>query len=350
VRATFITGMCLGGEPAAHLLLLCCPGIGNVPMRHLFDRRLFHKVIVALEEQAPDEAGEQAAQLADRLPPYDICFNGVGDADLSADFLDDVRDLSAALTRPVLNPIERIARTRRDRVPDLLAGIPALLAPQVRRVSGEELKQLAAEPGDLTFPLLLRPAGDHGGDALLRLGDAAELAREAANAIHPAYYLTDFVDYASADGWYRKYRLVYVDRAVFPYHLAVSRDWKLHYWRSAEEMSRTDWMRAEEEAFLADWRQIFGAAAPAVEEIGRRMDLDYAGLDCGILPDGRLVLFEANAQMLVHLTDPVELFPYKHRYLPPLFQAVDAMVLKHAAAAHAREGSTTECTDTSQTP
>jgi hypothetical protein len=333
VQATFITGMCLGGEPAARLLLLCCHGTGNVPMRHLFDRRLFHKVIVALEPQHEGEQAEQAAELASRLPPYDICFNGVGDADLSADFLDDVRDLSAALTCPVLNPIDRIARTRRDRVPDLLAGIPGLIAPKVRRVSREALMRLAAMPGDLAFPLLLRPAGDHGGDALLRLADAAELARQAAGAMHSAYYLTDFVDYASADGWYRKYRLVYVDRAVFPYHLAIARDWKLHYWRSAEEMSRSDWMRAEEEAFLADWRKVFGAAAQAVEEIGRRMDLDYAGLDCGLMPDGRLVLFEANAQMLVHLTEPVELFPYKHRYLPPLFQAVDEMVLRHAAAA-----------------
>src|SRR3954462_10625801 len=189
--------MCLGGEPAAHLLLLGCPGIGNVPMRHLFDRRLFHKVIVALEEQAPDEPGEQAAELADRLPPYDICFNGIGDPDLSADFLDDVRDLSAALTRPVLNPIDRVARTRRDRIPDLLAGIPSLLVPKVRRVSAEELKQLARQPGDLVFPLLLRPVGDHGGDALLRLDGPAALAREAAQAIHPAYYLTDFIEYAS---------------------------------------------------------------------------------------------------------------------------------------------------------
>src|SRR6185312_11249116 len=99
--------------------------MGNVPMQHLFDRRLFHKVIAALEPQPQDEPGEQAAELAERLPPYDICFNGVADPDLSADFLEDVRTLSAALTRPVLNPVARIAATRRDRVPDLLAGIPA---------------------------------------------------------------------------------------------------------------------------------------------------------------------------------------------------------------------------------
>ena len=335
MQATFITGMCLGGSPAANLLLLCCPGMGNVPMRHLFDRRLFHKVIVALEPQAENAQGESAAALADRLPPYDVCFNGVADPDLSADFLGDVRDLSAALARPVLNPIDRILRTRRDRIPALLAGIPGLVVPEVRRVSGTELKELAATPGAVAFPLLLRPAGDHGGDALVRLDGAAALAEAAADAVYAAYYLTDFVDYAGADGWSRKFRLVYVDRAVYPYHLAISKEWKLHYWRAAEEMARTGWMREEEERFLADWRQVFGASgAAAVEEVGRRLDLDYAGLDCGLLPDGRVVLFEANAQMLVHLTEPAEIFPYKHRYLPALFQAVDRMVIARAAGAN----------------
>jgi hypothetical protein len=323
--------MCVGGNPAANLLLLCCPGRGNVPMRHLFDRRLFHKVVVALEPE-DEPPGEPAAELAARLPPYDICFNAVADPDLAASFLDDIGALIAVLDRPVLNPLPRVAATRRDLAPDLLAGIPELLVPGVRRVEGTALKPLAVTPDGLAFPLLLRPAGDHGGDDLLVIHSAEALGAQAETASADAYYLTDFVDYRSADGFFRKYRLVFVDRQVFPYHLAVSREWKVHYWRTAEEMAQLDWMRVEEEAFLADWRQTFGpAAAAAVEAIGRRLDLDYAGLDCGLLPDGRVVLFEANAQMLVHLTDPAEIFPYKHRYLPPLFQAVDAMVLRRAA-------------------
>jgi hypothetical protein len=30
------------------------------------------------------------------------------------------------------------------------------------------------------------------------------------------------------------------------------------------------------------------------------MELDYAGVDFSLLPDGRVLLFEANATMLVH--------------------------------------------------
>jgi hypothetical protein len=301
-------------------------------MRHLFDRRLFHKVVVALEpeDQPP---GEPAIELAARLPPYDVCFNAVADPDLAASFLGDVTALIGVLDRPVLNPLERVAAARRDLAPDLFAGVPDLLVPGVRRLDGDGLKRLAASSPKLGLPLLLRPAGTHGGDDLVLLHTGDALRTEVDKTAEGDYYVTDFVDYRSADGFFRKYRLVFVDRQVFPYHLAVSREWKVHYWRTAEEMAQQDWMRAEEEAFLADWRHVFGAAAAAIEEIGRRLDLDYAGLDCGLLPDGRVVLFEANAQMLVHLSDPADLFPYKHRYLPPLFQAVDAMVLRHAAAA-----------------
>jgi len=243
MRATFITAMCMGGAPAAHLLLLCCPGHGNVPMRHLFDRRLFHKVVLALEpeDQPP---GEPAAELAARLPPYDVCFNAVADPDLAASFLDDMQALIDALDRPVLNPLARIAATRRDLAPALHAGIADLVVPAVRRLDGAALTALAAASDALAFPLLLRPTGDHGGDDLTLLHTADALRDHAAQAAAESYYLTDFVDYRSADGFFRKYRLVYVDGEVFPYHLAIAREWKVHYWRSAEEMAAQDWMRA----------------------------------------------------------------------------------------------------------
>ena len=38
----------------------------------------------------------------------------------------------------------------------------------------------------------------------------------------------------------------------------------------------------------------------ALGAVGERLGLDYAGVDFGVLRDGRLVVFEANATMLVH--------------------------------------------------
>jgi tetratricopeptide (TPR) repeat protein len=64
---------------------------------------------------------------------------------------------------------------------------------------------------------------------------------------------------------------------------------------------------------------------------GRRLDLDYAGMDCTILPDGRVLVFEANAAMLVHLRESREAFAYKHRHVPRIIAAVGDMVLRRIA-------------------
>ena len=38
----------------------------------------------------------------------------------------------------------------------------------------------------------------------------------------------------------------------------------------------------------------------AIRSIGARMDLDYCGIDFSIMPDRRILVFEANPMMLVH--------------------------------------------------
>jgi hypothetical protein len=97
-------------------------------------------------------------------------------------------------------------------------------------------------------------------------------------------------------------------------------------------MARQTWMKREEEAFLADWASQFpkGAAEDALDTLAQRLDLDFGGVDCGLMPDGRIVLFEANPAMLVHLDDDRATFAYKHRYVPRIRDAVSAMILARA--------------------
>ena len=58
---------------------------------------------------------------------------------------------------------------------------------------------------------------------------------------------------------------------------------------------------AEERRFLEDPETALGRRAyAAISAVGRRMDLDFAGVDFAVLPDGRALLFEANATMFVH--------------------------------------------------
>jgi len=75
-------------------------------------------------------------------------------------------------------------------------------------------------------------------------------------------------------------------------------------------------------AFLSDPRAAIGAAAmAAIEAIGARLDLDYGGVDFSLLPDGRVLVFEANATMLTHLEADDSPFAAKNAFIRPIMQA-----------------------------
>jgi hypothetical protein len=114
--------------------------------------------------------------------------------------------------------------------------------------------------------------------------------------------------------------------------MAISPRWMIHYYNAP--MTENAWMRDEEHAFMRDIRAVFdGVRGAALREIAAAIPLDYFGIDCSIAPDGRVLLFEASAAMLVHANDPVDLFPYKAEYVPRIFRALEALFAKRLARA-----------------
>ena len=172
------------------------------------------------------------------------------------------------------------------------------------------------------FPLPGEPT-----DVFEKLDDAAVLtAFLAAHADHDRYVI-DYIDYRSADGFFRKYRFLFVGNEILPYHLAVGDHWKLH--RDATEMGHHTWMQDEEEQFLRAPEQIFGPSHyQALRVIRDCIALDYFGIDCGLDTNGHLVVFEVNASMLVHDQNPE--FPYKDRYIHRIKLAFDGMLARLA--------------------
>jgi tetratricopeptide (TPR) repeat protein len=284
------------------VLVLSGAGSGNVPIENLLPRRSVTRIKLFVEYAT---AADWAA-----LPDHDLVFNAIGDADLTppGPWQDNLRKTH----RTVLNPPENVARTRRDKLPELLDGISDIVVPRVIRRTN------AAEPVNLKFPVLMRPLGAHGGEGVALATSAAAIAPGEA-------YLTEYHDYRGADGYFRKYRVIFIGGVPYPYHLAISPHWLVHYFSA--DMQEAAWKRTEEAQFLLSPETVLGARGMrAIAAIGGRLGLDYAGVDFTLLPDGQVLVFEANATMVVHLDDCPLMFDYKHQAVPRIFSAFENLL------------------------
>jgi tetratricopeptide (TPR) repeat protein len=296
---------------------------GNTPLRDLMPRSQVSRLRWVIEYA-------DAAQI-DALPPCDVVFNAIGDVDLAAPTAAPMRRFLSRCARPVLNPPAKVAGARRDRLPALLAGLPGVVTPRARRLSATVIARHglanAVKRAGLAPPLLLRPVGAHGGRGLVRVESSAELA---GLVLAGDLYATAYRDYRSADGLYRKYRVIFVDRRAYPYHLAISPDWLVHY--ESAGMAGYAARRAEEAAFLADPGAVLGSPAlTAITAIGQRLDLDYAGMDFGMLANETVLVFEANATMLAHKEESDGPFAYKNAAVAAIASAFKRMLGEAAA-------------------
>jgi len=293
-------------RPAPTALVLATAEDGNIPLKYLLSRDRYNVVRWLIAFATPGQAG--------RLPRHDFVLNAIGEPEVPAETHAAVEAFRIVCRAPFLNRPDAVARTSRSALPGLLGDLPdVVVPPSLRWRAGE------AAPG-LCWPAIVRPVGSHGGVGLVRVDDAAAFV-----PAHPACDVTSFVDFASADGRYRKYRAIFVDRRPFPYHLAIGEHWLVHY--ISTNMLTEPGLRAEEARFLDDPAGAVGARAwAAVAAIGARLDLDYAGIDFSVLPDGRVLVFEANATMVVHPETEGSVLAYKNPAVGAILAAFDAMV------------------------
>jgi hypothetical protein len=314
------TDAAFGREERRVLILGTGKGTGNVPIDALFPAATNTRIRYAID--CADEAEDA------QLPPYHVVFNGIGDPDIATPLAARLAAFAARCVRPMLNPPEAIERTHRHKTPALLEGVanvvvPACLRIDTRPASVEELAALVAQSG-LTFPVLMRPLATHGGERV-ELQASFESLWSALTAADSPHYLTSFHDFRSADGFYRKYRIIFVDREPYPYHLAISSHWMVHYFSA--DMLDNPWKLREEEHFLADWFAALGKrASDAILDIGRTLDLDYGGVDFTLTDDGQVLVFEANATMLTHREPPRGPLAHKNPYIERIFDAFGKMV------------------------
>ena len=78
------------------------------------------------------------------------------------------------------------------------------------------------------------------------------------------------------------------------------------------DMLASQTYRAEEQRFLEDMRAAIGdRALSALARIGEILGLDYAGMDFALDPGGLVLLFEANATMVINPPPPEPIWDYR---------------------------------------
>ena len=316
-----------GDRPPVSLLQLVSSGGGNIPTAPFLDDCVFlTTVIVAdyLDTSAP-------------LPPHQLIFNAIGDADLCHAALEAAIHLTAKSRAPVINDPRAVMKTGRIDNAAHLSALPGVVTPRTLSV---ERGIIASAQGaswvrnrGFAFPLLLRSPGYHTGRNFVLVESAADLTEAAASLPGDELLVIEYLDARGADGNARKYRAMMIGGKIFPLHLAISRNWKVHYFTS--DMADQPDHRAEELAFLTDMPSVIGETAmAALAAICKALGLDYAGVDFGLSAGGDLLLFEANATMVIASPDPDPRWAYRRGAITAVIDAVMAMIKERAGVAH----------------
>jgi len=123
----------------------------------------------------------------------------------------------------------------------------------------------------------------------------------------------------------RKYRVMMVDGEIYPLHVAVSQKWKIHYFSA--DMVDSPENRAEDAAFLQDIEGVIGVKGiAALRAIQANLGLDYGGIDFGLNEQGEVLLFEANATMVVMVPDKDARWVYRREPVERIYKAVWEML------------------------
>lgn len=270
------------------------------------------------------------------IPDHDVAIVAIGEADDSHPVLARLENDLKGWPRPVLNRKDRaIIDLSRSTVSDLFAASSHVIAPKTLRLARQGLHEIAAGRADLdpalSWPLLIRPVGSHAGNNLEKITGPQTLTAYLHGFDSPHAYVAPFLDYASPDGRYRKYRIALIGKRPYLSHLAISDHWMVHYLNAG--MSESQAKRDEEAQAMTHFDEAFALRhKAALHELCTLIDLDYFAIDCAETADGKLLLFEADAAMIIHAMDEPNLFPYKRPQMKKLFGAFQALLDRAVSA------------------
>jgi len=320
---------CATDKPRLRVLKISAPiDMGaNTPIDFLLEGSDVELIVLYIVPGTP---------LPDPLPQHDVAFVAVPDSEAGRPVLAEIERLVPHWPRPILNLPSRVHHLNRDELYALLKPIPRLYIPMTARLSRERLVDIGVGKiplegilADGAYPLIVRPIDSHAGRGLDKLEKPADIDRYLAQHPEDFFFISRYIDYSGTDGQFRKHRIVFIDGRPYACHMAISEQWKIWYLNA--NMAASAAKRKEEESFMLDFDNTFGARhAQALADIGKNINLEYFAIDCAETKEGDLLIFEAGNTMIIHDMDPTGVYPYKHPQMMRVFQAFIQMIARHA--------------------
>jgi glutathione synthase/RimK-type ligase-like ATP-grasp enzyme len=230
-----------------------------------------------------------------QLPANGWVVNFCADADEYSRAMTFLKGILDKTGMPTFNHPDGIMNSRRDNISGLLQGIDGLTAPKCVRFSPKEPTdfQKTFDDNGFDYPVLVRPTASQTGTHLVKVQSADDWHK-----VHSipwggqTLYMTQFVDFKNADGENIKLRVVCVGDRIFIRHILFADDWLVH--ARVRTGVIVDRELALHSKLLKDQKFL-----SIVNEIKKRVGLDFFGVDLGWISDDHFVLFEANAAMSI---------------------------------------------------
>jgi len=253
------------------------------------------------------------------VPTHDIVFLGLGESIKNNPILDYLAFVLNKWPRPIINLPVNVKKCGRVELSKALRNIDTIHIANTIAVCSIDVVYKGVD-------FVIRPVGTHSGKGFEFINSQDSLKTYLKGyKEHQDFYVSDYVDYKSSDGYFRKYRIALINGKPFVCHLAISENWVVNY--ISARMDLSELKRAEEELEMLQFESRFGLKHKrAFEAFHERIGLDYVVLDCFETKEGKLLIFEADPGSWIHATDSVEMFPYKKPVMEKAFSAFKRML------------------------
>ena len=245
------------------------------------------------------------------LPQPDLILNNWVNAETlsTPDTLEFISGFADGLGLPILNHPRKAAETTRQRNAERLSGIPNLVVPRIARFfneTGTQKDLVRAIRNTIGFPVIIRNPFTQMGKEAAKLDTPRQLEKYLDQIPGQELYAIEFVHNPAAEGLYRKFRAAVIGEEIIVYHSHFGRQWNVHGGRDVQKLAELPpepaAVRFADQIISNPLEALGKAGITALRDIRKRIPLDFYGIDFDVMPDGRLLFFEANAAMNISLS------------------------------------------------